>query len=571
MSKNDQIILEQIIEQERQERFSSHSKSEFFEIFVAEQMLKEYDLSHDELEIGLTGNGGDGGIDAMYTIINGEMAQEDTDTSSVRKNVVIDVIVIQAKTSSNFKEEAVDKIKATLEEALDLSNDIDKLKQTYNPGLVSAIGIFRKTYRDLVSKFPSLNFRIIYASTGDGVHPNVSRKAEKLKQKIHKLFSESNITFSFVNATELLKLARRQPTSSYQIALAEIPITSSGDVGYVCLARIYEYYRFIKDEKNQLRRNLFESNVRDYQGSTAVNSEISEFLRGEIDEEFWWMNNGITILASKATTSGKTLTLEDPQIVNGLQTSTEIFRYFNDTNNEKDERNVLVRVIVPTKPESRDKIIKATNSQTNIPPASLRATDKIHRDIEDYLRQLDLFYDRRKNHHKNERKPLEKIIGISLMAQSIMSIILQKPDSARARPSSLLKDNTRYSQIFSENYPIKVYGVCASLVKMVDSELRQDGSMDTRERNNLKFYIAMYTSSMLTKCAKPSVEQISKISIEDSTKKTISEAKEIVKTLYYKLGGDDQIAKGPLLTDHLKKRLAKEFEPRQARRSSKES
>lgn len=232
---------------------------------------------------------------------------------------------------------------------------------------------------------------------------------------------------------------------------------------------------------------------------------------------------------------------------------------------------MLVRVIVPTKPESRDKIIKATNSQTNIPPASLRATDKIHRDIEDYLRQLDLFYDRRKNHHKNERKPLEKIIGISLMAQSIMSIILQKPDSARARPSSLLKDNTRYSQIFSENYPIKVYGACASLVKMVDSELRQDGSMDTRERNNLKFYIAMYTSSMLTKCAKPSVEQISKISIEDSTKKTISEAKEIVKTLYYKLGGDDQIAKGPLLTDLLKKRLAKEFEPRQARRPSKDS
>ena len=61
--------------------------------------------------------------------------------------------------------------------------------------------------------------------------------------------------------------------------------------------------------------------------------------------------------------------------------------------------------MVPTEDESRDRIIKATNSQTVVPPSSLRATQRIHRDIEEYLQQKGLFYDRRKNHYKNEGKP----------------------------------------------------------------------------------------------------------------------------------------------------------------------
>jgi hypothetical protein len=85
------------------------------------------------------------------------------------------------------------------------------------------------------------------------------------------------------------------------------------------------------------------------------------------------------------------LTIEDPQIVN----------YFQKHNTIDEKRNLLVRVIVPPVTESRDRIIKVTNSQTQIPVASLRATERIHRDIEEYLRPHGLFYDRRKNFYKN--------------------------------------------------------------------------------------------------------------------------------------------------------------------------
>lgn len=145
------------------------------------------------------------------------------------------------------------------------------------------------------------------------------------------------------------------------------------------------------------------------------------------------------------------ITVENPEVVNGLQTSTEIHNYFSGCNTEGEERNLLVRVIVPNAIESRDHIIKATNSQTAIPPASLRATDRIHRDIEEYLKPFGLYYDRRKNYYKNEGKSINRIVGIPQMAQAIMAIVLQKPDTARARPSSLMKKmkNTKNYSIAS--------------------------------------------------------------------------------------------------------------------------
>lgn len=64
---------------------------------------------------------------------------------------------------------------------------------------------------------------------------------------------------------------------------------------------------------------------------------------------------------------GKELIIHHPEIVNGLQTSNEIYRFFRGNPALKDARSILVRVIVPEDEESRDKIIRATNSQTPIP------------------------------------------------------------------------------------------------------------------------------------------------------------------------------------------------------------
>ena len=117
--------------------------------------------------------------------------------------------------------------------------------------------------------------------------------------------------------------------------------------------------------------------------------------------------------------------IENPTIVNGLQTSYELFHHFKNAGGDrKDKRTILVKVIVNSKEDTSDRIINATNSQTKINAINLHATEKVQRTIETALKTEGYFYDRRKNFYRNQGKPVEKIITIPFMAQAVTAIVL---------------------------------------------------------------------------------------------------------------------------------------------------
>jgi hypothetical protein len=559
---NDRIILDQILEQRQQMLAPDLTAHEYFEIFSAEQILKDYALSYDEIRSGIVGQGGDGGIDSMYTLINEELLQEDSDPGIYKKIIDFRVVIIQSKTSGSFAEDPIDKLTATTEDLFDLSKNLKDLSQVYNKEVISAAERFRNAFKVTASKFPDLTFCYYYASKGADPNPNVQRKVERLRRAISQLFSSAEFNFEFLGAKELLALARRVPKTSHTLNLAENPISSTGEVGFICLVRLRDYYNFITDDEGNILRDIFEANVRDYQGVNEINEQIQETLRSAQQEDFWWLNNGSTIIASKATQSGKALTIENPEIVNGLQTSTEIYNYFKEARNLEDNRTILVRVIVPDKQESRDRVIKATNSQTPISPASLRATDKIHRDIEEYFKPYSLYYDRRKNYHKNDGKPIDRIIGIPMVAQAVMAIVLQRPDDARGRPSSLIKEDTDYKSIFNPKYPIGTFYFCTALMRYVEEKLKTEFT-DRKDRNNTKYHVAMYIAALLAGKARPSAEDIAKLSVSDISDAIFSTAMTQVRTLYEILGPNDRVAKGPQFLEEVKIDIAEQIARRQ--------
>ncbi|WP_392355955.1 AIPR family protein [Bacteroides fragilis] len=52
----------------------------------------------------------------------------------------------------------------------------------------------------------------------------------------------------------------------------------------------------------------------------SVNSCIAITLKNKNAEDFWWLNNGITILSDKITPiTSKQLSIDNPEIDNGLQ------------------------------------------------------------------------------------------------------------------------------------------------------------------------------------------------------------------------------------------------------------
>lgn len=544
MTDNSQQILDDVLSQQRQDLAPEVSEQDYFEMFCAEQILKDFDLSYDEIQSGIVDGEHDGGVDSVYAFVNGEFIYEDFDTSPFKKDVRIELHIIQSKTSGGFSEAPVNKIISLTRHLLRLDADYAQLTQ-YNDAVKAAIDNFRRAYRSLASRFPTLQICYYYASkkADSHVHDNLLLKASELKQVAENLFQGAEVSVEFLGARRLLELARRRPKTTYELRFSK---SLSATNGHVVLSTLSEYNKFLRGGAEKVKSELFESNVRDFQGDTEVNAEISNTLKNEKTVEFWWMNNGVTILASRATLNGDTVAIENPQIVNGLQTSTQIANHFKSEESE-DQRSVMVKIVSSENEETRDKIIKATNSQNAVQPATLRATDKIQRDIEETLKSVGMYYDRRKNFYKNEGKSADKIISIPLMAQAVMSIILARPDTARARPSSLIKDNAVYSQVFSESHPIRMYSNAATLIRHVDRVLKGRPEMSARDRTNLRFYVLFWLSSILIGKANPKPNDLAEMDLKAVGDSEVETAADEVWKIYHQLGATDQIAKGPEL------------------------
>lgn len=160
---------------------------------------------------------------------------------------------------------------------------------------------------------------------------------------------------------------------------------------------------------------------------------------------------------------------------------------------------ILVRIISTTDRKTRDQVIRATNRQTPVNEASLRATDEVQRNIEDDFLVNGWYYDRRKNFYKNEGKDPAKIIGIPLLGQALTAMGLCRPDKARGKPSSLLKNDDDYLQVFHENVDLSVFLWAARTQRAVDVFLHSEHANATQgERNNLKFHLSMLVAVHLT-------------------------------------------------------------------------
>ena len=227
MLTNDQLILDEYLLQRKNEIAPTLDDYKFFELFVSEQILKDIDLSWEELEDGIIGASGDGGIDSMYVFINGVLVQEDTEAAEFKDKIEFDLYFIQAKQSNGFTENAIHKFRSSMGDLLDLSADIRALIRIYNQELLNRIERFRILYRKLASRLPKLNIHFYYATKGVEVHPNLERLVDSLKQSINDLFSDAKVTFDFIVARRLLELARKQSRTAFHLeyvdAILEFP------------------------------------------------------------------------------------------------------------------------------------------------------------------------------------------------------------------------------------------------------------------------------------------------------------------------------------------------------------
>jgi hypothetical protein len=503
---NARTLLIRIFEAWRAEGLASYSEGAAFEIFASELVLRPYGLVLEDIAAGIVGGGQDGAIDSVYVFFDDNLIDEDSEVvdpsskpSDFSQDRLLELWMIQTKTTPSFAETTVDQLENSIRRLLDLSQPLDSLKVLYNERLLGRIGLFRTAWDKLITRRPRISVNVVYATPGDrqGVTPQVEGKLSALRQVIANAVPDPGlITVELMGDKELLNRYNERP--SYTVRMEYQESATSGN-SHVALVKLKDYYDLIVDENGRLQRHLFEWNVRDYQGNVEVNKGIRKSLTSADSPEFWWLNNGVTILCSDATSAGKAYSLSNIQIVNGLQTSHEIYEALKSYRTaEAENKMLLVRIIVTGDASTRDQVIRATNRQTAVTDASLRATDDVQRQIENYFLTKGWYYDRRRNYYKNDGKEISKIVGIPFLGAAVTAMGLGRPDKSRGKPASLLKNDDDYKQVFSSSIDLEIYLWAAKLQRRVDAFIVSDAANATIEqRSNLKFHLSMLIADKL--------------------------------------------------------------------------
>jgi len=498
---SEQIVLSSLFETFCNEEYPGDDPDEVFETFGATQVLKPHELSAPELAAGIVDGDKDGGLDSFFVFMNGTLLSPDDPilidgdpaTRSVGANPRLEVFLIQSKNKTSWEESVWEKLLSSLPNLLRLDADALHLEQLYRPDVVARTGIFRQAAWSLRAKFPKITFRAVYVARGleGNITTTITSRAEQVAAAIRvSLTHGSVVTAEHIGVEGLYDLISTTHNEPAELKFKSLIRQENSFLG---VASLQNYLSFIRNSAGELRDELFDSNVRDYEGDNAVNEAIASTLQADDASDFWWLNNGITVIADEANSPQETMTVSGPLVVNGLQTSHVLHRAEEAglIVSGRLENGIVVRVIVSTDEEVRDRIIAGTNRQTQVPSPALFATKPDQIAIEKYLLVFDWYYERRKNRYKNMGKPARSRITMNLLAQTMITVMLGQPNEARARPSTLLTAAGGYERVFPETIDKAVYLAAIEILHSVDEFLATTAAKTILDENtNARFYVA---------------------------------------------------------------------------------
>lgn len=209
---------------------------------------------------------------------------------------------------------------------------------------------------------------------------------------------------------------------------------------------------------NNVNDCLFDQNIR---GDLGEKNEINRdkikettFVSGN---KFWFLNNGITIICSDLSPSGKDkkkLILEFPQIVNGQQTAKSLERAAESKKFSNDVK-VVCRIYKTSDPTLIDCITEASNTQSVITKADLVSNKTEQRAIEDIFLSRGFLYKRKKKDKYDTGVKIRKKIDKKFLARVGLCIFGNKPHEARlASVNKLFNEkieDSSYGEIFKSD------------------------------------------------------------------------------------------------------------------------
>ena len=211
----------------------------------------------------------------------------------------------------------------------------------------------------------------------------------------------------------------------------------------------------IKLYEQRSNSGLFDLNIRRYIRSKSIDSGIKETLDRHRNE-FWFLNNGLTIVCSDYSISGDKMSVYNFSIVNGGQTTYLIGNYKGKNN---DEFFIPCKVVCDdtlasgTNEKSLaffSRIAQATNSQKKISAKDLRSNSPEMRTLQKLLENSGIHLEIKRS--SNAKKSGGITIKNEDFAQIYTAFVYQQPGTARNKKSYIFENDTAYARVFRQKF-----------------------------------------------------------------------------------------------------------------------
>lgn len=291
--------------------------------------------------------------------------------------------------------------------------------------------------------------------------------------------------------------------NSYRPAMnwkSEFLITSESEQfgnAYVTCISARELINLIVTPDGLLRRNMFDDNVRDWQGYSAVNQEIMSTLK-KFPERFVLFNNGITIVCQDVTPENGKYVMENPQIVNGCQTCNMVYQAYRN-HVPLDHVQIIAKIVGSNLGEVTQGIVRGANRQNIVYEEAFETIKEFHKNLEKYFEnnKIDgyqkIYYERRSRQYANniQIKPQQKISFRSLI-QSMVALFLNHVEDSHRHEYTLLKNYK--DMLFIDTHSCLPYYLSAFLYLNVDVLFRS-GELP-KELSSYKMHVMLLIKEM---------------------------------------------------------------------------
>lgn len=315
-------------------------------------------------------------------------------------------------------------------------------------------------------ELPTVNLIIISDETKDVV----TKKNDSFTQKIYQINEEKLFRIAKSNDNDY------EPVLEYTDEFT-LPNGQGEGQTIVALCEAKQLINILKNEDGMIRANIFDANVRAYQGNTDVNNEIINTLQ-KCPENFVLYNNGITIVCSKLERKGKKLKIETPQVVNGCQTCSLLFKAYKK-GIDLSKVKVIVKTIETTDEIVTQGIVRGTNRQNIVYEEAFETIRQFHKDLEDFFNIMEvpgfkkIYYERRsKQYYFNSQiKPYQKI-SFRMLIQSMVAMYMNKVEISHRHESKLI---TEYKdKLFVDGHSFYPYYVAGLLTTNLDYLMKKN-------------------------------------------------------------------------------------------------